>query len=130
MTTTTPSPNSEPIGLRERWMAENSPKKAMEKTYTTSEAPSLSPSGLDPTYDWNHQKQTARTPEPNQLAKRTSTIDPWAHRSAKMLCSTCMWFVEKGELGRCRRHAPALGGYPVVFAHDWCGDHKLDETKF
>lgn len=32
-------------------------------------------------------------------------------------------------LGRCRRHAPTLGGWPVVFADDWCGDHKIDEAK-
>jgi len=32
-------------------------------------------------------------------------------------------------LGRCRRHAPKLKGWPVVFATDWCGDHKLDENK-
>jgi hypothetical protein len=42
-----------------------------------------------------------------------------------------MWFVLKapGQLGRCRRHAPTLAGYPVVFPTDWCGDHKLDEHK-
>jgi len=48
-----------------------------------------------------------------------------------------MWFVIKGTLpsltgesiGRCRRHAPTMNGYPVVFTTDWCGDHKLDETK-
>jgi len=43
-----------------------------------------------------------------------------------------MWFVGKGNeqlLGRCRRHAPTMSGYPVVFPIDWCGDHKLDETK-
>jgi hypothetical protein len=41
-----------------------------------------------------------------------------------------MWFVLKGTsgLGRCRRHAPTLGGYPAVFDTDWCGDHKLDES--
>jgi hypothetical protein len=51
-----------------------------------------------------------------------------------------MWFVEKAKedepmkrvdpLGRCRRHAPTMNGYPVVFANDWCGDHKIDENKF
>ncbi len=66
--------------------------------------------------------------------------DPWYHRSQKMRCATCMWFVLKkasvvklygpsGELGRCRRHAPTMNGYPVVFERDWCGDHKLDENK-
>jgi len=59
--------------------------------------------------------------------------DNWEHRSSKMKCKTCMWFVGKNEkVGRCRRHSPASGqkiGFPVVFETDWCGDHKLDETK-
>jgi hypothetical protein len=54
-----------------------------------------------------------------------------------------MWFVPKVtivqgtidtpnpvyNIGRCRRHAPSMGGYPVVFVNDWCGDHRLDENK-
>ena len=46
-----------------------------------------------------------------------------------------MWFVGKEglsgliDIGRCRRHAPTMNGYPVVFVNDWCGDHKLDEEK-
>lgn len=70
--------------------------------------------------------------------------DPWKHRSSGMTCSTCMWFVLKKQdetklsesqlvsskqLGRCRRHAPTMNGYPAVFTNDWCGDHKLDENK-
>lgn len=60
--------------------------------------------------------------------------DPWKHRSSKMVCRTCIWYVVKtasdvAEVGRCRRHAPTLGGYPAVFPNDWCGDHKVDETK-
>jgi hypothetical protein len=66
--------------------------------------------------------------------------DPWAHRSSGMRCKTCMWFVGKEsqaltvtvkshEVGRCRRHAPTMGGYPVVYMTDWCGDHRLDENK-
>ena len=57
--------------------------------------------------------------------------DPWAHRSQGMRCATCMWYAAKGGsgLGRCRRHAPTMSGYPVVFPADWCGDHKLDEDK-
>ena len=66
--------------------------------------------------------------------------DPWKHRSEGMQCKTCMWFVPKKHmtqdgyspdyhLGRCRRHAPTMGGYPVVFVNDWCGDHRLDENK-
>lgn len=54
--------------------------------------------------------------------------DPWAHRSKGMRCRTCMWFVAKTRnVGRCRRHAPTMNGYPVVYVTDWCGDHKLNE---
>lgn len=62
--------------------------------------------------------------------------DPWKHRSAGMRCKSCMWFAPKQsatkgngvyDLGRCRRHAPTMNGYPVVFVNDWCGDHKLNE---
>lgn len=68
---------------------------------------------------------------------KTDPADPWAHRSAGMLCGSCMWFVRKRAepntdvklIGRCRRHAPTMNGYPVVFMDDWCGDHKLDENK-
>lgn len=84
----------------------------------------------------------------------TDPDDSWAHRSAGMKCRSCMWFVLKkykpqmitqsadptypskpvkyinnNRIGRCRRHAPTMNGYPVVFEEDWCGDHKLDETK-
>ena len=54
-----------------------------------------------------------------------------------MSCSTCMWYVVKSKsedsentapIGRCRRHAPTMNGYPVVFETDWCGDHKLNEN--
>ncbi len=68
--------------------------------------------------------------------------DNWQHRSVNMNCARCMWFVEKkstvpegpgvervNALGRCRRHAPTLSGWPAVFSGDWCGDHKIDENK-
>ena len=70
--------------------------------------------------------------------------DPWKHRSANMRCETCMWYVAKElpptvnpqhlespvvQVGRCRRHAPSMNGYPVVYHTDWCGDHRLDELK-
>ncbi len=57
-------------------------------------------------------------------------MDPWQHRSVGMRCHTCMWWVVKSaDVGRCRRHAPTMGGYPVVRRMDWCGDHRLDETQ-
>jgi hypothetical protein len=68
--------------------------------------------------------------------------DPWIHRSSGMRCSSCIWFVEKKTnpelspnmdiakvVGRCRRHAPSMNGYPVVYQADWCGDHRIDENK-
>ena len=63
--------------------------------------------------------------------------DNWKHRSEGMRCKTCMWFVQKNisaivedekQIGRCRKHAPSMSGYPVVFRTDWCGDHKLNEA--
>lgn len=71
-----------------------------------------------------------------------TTQDPWIHRSKGMRCGTCIWFVEKQSIvkrnpdttpetivGRCRRHAPTMNGYPVVYMTDWCGDHRIDENK-
>lgn len=67
--------------------------------------------------------------------------DNWKDRNVGMQCRTCMWFAAKvsGDnpnnetkeinIGRCRKHAPTMKGYPVVWRSDWCGDHKLDETK-
>lgn len=65
--------------------------------------------------------------------------DLWENRSDNMKCKTCIWFVPKMakdqkqvgvyDLGRCRRHCPTMGGFPVVFVNDWCGDHRLDENK-
>jgi hypothetical protein len=48
-----------------------------------------------------------------------------------------MWFAAKespakddrGVLGRCRKHAPSMNGFVPVFEMDWCGDHRLDESK-
>jgi len=75
----------------------------------------------------------------NQLKeiKNEIKVDPWIHRSEGMRCRTCIWYVPKvltaklGEttVGRCRRHAPTMGGYPVVYQTDWCGDHRIDENK-
>lgn len=69
------------------------------------------------------------------MKRKQTKQDPWAHRSAGMSCATCMWAIEKTaldgstEVGRCRRHAPTMNGYPVIYLSDWCGDHKLDENK-
>ena len=57
--------------------------------------------------------------------------DNWKHKADTMRCKTCMWWVPKGDgpLGRCRKNAPTLDGWPAVYAGDWCGDHKLDGDK-
>jgi len=72
------------------------------------------------------KKTNVSVPAPGPL----DPPDPWVGRSVGMRCSSCIWFVKKGELlGRCRRRCPTHNGYPVVFPSDWCGDHKLDENK-
>jgi hypothetical protein len=76
-----------------------------------------------------------------------SEEDNWKHRSEGMRCRTCMFYVIKAKtaivkgdtptsikkikknVGRCRRHAPTMNGFPVVYDDDWCGDHKIDEDK-
>lgn len=69
--------------------------------------------------------------------------DNWKHRRDNKKCGTCMWSVKKevearGDapcppeynwLGRCRKHAPTMNGFPPIFMSDWCGEHKLDENK-
>ena len=67
------------------------------------------------------------TESPEMATQRLATpVDAWADRGSGMRCHTCMFYVPKeGDKGRCRRHAPTMGGYPVVFTRDWCGDHKL-----
>lgn len=87
---------------------------------------------------YNAQLKALKEQEKERIAVASgfgSQPDPWAHRSTGMLCRTCMYFVPKRsesddagakpEKGRCRRHAPTMSGYPVVFTTDWCGDHKL-----
>lgn len=49
--------------------------------------------------------------------------DLWAGRDIHMRCETCMHYANM----RCRRHAPTMQGYPAVYPHDWCGDHKLSK---
>ena len=91
---------------------------------------------------------TDKIPTPEEIKKKkeaemrqaTMEMDPWKHRSAGMRCITCMYYVAKSKVdmplpnvpfkvGRCRRHAPTMKGFPVVFETDWCGEHKLDENK-
>lgn len=67
--------------------------------------------------------------------------DRW-DRKTDFGCASCMFWVPKQEhkvvghptplpsigtiqLGRCRRNAPTMKGYPVVYADGWCGEHKI-----
>ena len=83
-------------------------------------------------------KKNEKFEPPKCQPKTTASIpneDNWRHRSASMACKTCMFFTVKvdnaGEvkLGRCRRNAPTMSGWPVMMLTDWCGNHKLDENK-
>jgi len=92
---------------------------------------------------FNEAQEKTRNPRPE--AYRQGAIeggDPGVHRSKGMRCMTCIWFVLKqrigtsnsdinplAQVGRCRRHAPTMNGYPVVYMTDWCGDHRIDENK-
>ena len=38
--------------------------------------------------------------------------------------------VSAAVIGRCRRHAPTMSGWPVMFPTDWCGDHKLSDEAW
>lgn len=87
----------------------------------------------EPLFNSRDEPQGEPQPE-NTTLREPIKKDPWKHRSTNMLCSSCMFYVPKEshsniEIGRCRRHAPTLGGFPAVFPYDWCGDHKLDEEK-
>jgi|GEM_PF-4183626 len=76
-------------------------------------------------------KDVPQAPMPTFMGQQPEDPDPWKHRSDGMRCKTCMWWLRKGgtRIGRCRRRAPAMSGFPVMFEHDWCGEHRLDETK-
>lgn len=51
-------------------------------------------------------------------------MDQW-DRKTDFGCCSCMFYVPKiDNTGRCRRNAPTLKGYPVVYRDDWCGEHK------
>ena len=87
---------------------------------------------------FNEGQEQARGNNRAQVTRQGAIegADPWVHRAEGMRCKTCIWFVPKQannkigyDIGRCRRHAPTMGGYPVVYVNDWCGDHRLDENK-
>lgn len=92
---------------------------------------------MEGAYGEGQEKIRGLNPEiARQGAVAGAGVDPWAQRLKGMKCMTCLWFVPKelaslgtGKVGRCRRHAPTMNGYPVVYMNDWCGDHRVDENK-
>lgn len=90
--------------------------------------------------DMNAMDRAARqVAQQNEQRIQGAGVDPWKGRSTGMRCRSCVWFVPKEAsgvrpdgypiVGRCRRHAPTMNGFPVVYLTDWCGDHRLDENK-
>lgn len=56
-------------------------------------------------------------------------LNPGQLKPGPLMADTPNQPVYTPGLGRCRRHAPTMNGWPAVFGEDWCGDHKLDENK-
>ena len=62
------------------------------------------------------------------------SMDNWKNRKELARCTSCMYYVGKvnmeGQMlvGRCRKNAPTMTGFPVVFPTDFCGNHKLNEN--
>ena len=53
----------------------------------------------------------------------TPAPEPAVHTTDGFSCGGCSWFVLKaGDVGHCRKHAPAHNGFPPVFVDGWCGD--------
>lgn len=118
------------------------------QAYTSKNMNSRCPNGCvysweieDSPVDKNFKAECAICEE---LRKEKKSKDNWKHRNKGMSCKTCMWFVPKAfgedqtgnptftrndEVGRCRKRAPSMSGWPVMFKTDWCGDHKLYENK-
>lgn len=93
---------------------------------------------MESVFDKALQVEDETTEEGRRIRSGGIGDDNWKHRSRKMRCEGCMAFILKDTskpqnqnhlIGRCRRHAPGMGGFPVMFSDDWCCDHKLDEEK-
>ena len=113
------------------------PLTASDRNKIISELMSVERSSLSPAERLALDLHNTNRALTTSMGTKGGYKDPWANRSEGMKCATCMWYAEKAsasglplpegvkERGRCRRHAPAMNGYPVVFGNDWCGDHKL-----
>ena len=75
------------------------------------------------------------------LSSMKANLRRLAAERASQGCWSCRYFKNEGPAGeekrvagKCRRRAPTISpfpapGFPMVYATDWCGDHKLDEAK-
>ncbi len=47
-------------------------------------------------------------------------------------CDNCLFYFvrpDKERQGSCQVSAPKLEGWPMVWDHDWCGEHQADRQK-
>lgn len=67
--------------------------------------------------------------EKEKEMNNTTNNDNWKDKATGMVCSTCTNYAPKNEyIGRCRRNAPTMKGFPAVFPSDWCGEHKMNDV--
>ena len=47
------------------------------------------------------------------------------------VCKNCRWFLRKQDtpVGRCRKYASIMDGFPGVMEDDWCGDFRLEHRE-
>lgn len=70
-----------------------------------------------------------RTEAKEKEMNNTTNNDNWKDKATGMVCATCTNYAPKNEyIGRCRRNAPTMKGFPAVFPSDWCGDHKMNDV--
>ena len=58
------------------------------------------------------------------------TATPIEKPKYEWTCKSCMFYkMKEGTVGRCRKNAPTVGGWPDVSDDDWCGDHKRNKSQ-
>ncbi len=89
--------------------------------------------------DAAHRRETYRVAN-EECWLKGKKMDKW-DRKTGFNCNSCMFYVPKmvglpdgkggvretpEDFGRCRRQAPTMKGFPVVYGNaDWCGEHKI-----
>ncbi len=46
----------------------------------------------------------------------------------KGTCDTCTWYhsIREDKSGQCRRYAPTINGWRIVYNDEWCGEHEVN----